>query len=64
MYFYTDYIKWQIFYEYLPFDIFHIIVVLKRFFVASEDELLCEIIGIKYNTIYNINRRYLNVKLK
>ena len=35
----------------------------KRFFVASEDELLREIIGIKYNTIYNI-KRYSNVKLK
>ena len=56
MHFYTDYIKWQIFYGYLPFDILHIIVVLKRFFVASEDELLREIIGIKYNTIYNIKR--------
>lgn len=64
MHFYTDYIKGQIFYGYLPFDILHIIVVLKRFFVASENELLREIIGIKYNTIYNIKRRYSNVKLK
>ena len=62
MHFYTDYIKWQIFYGYLPFDILHIIVVLKRFFVASEDELLPEITGIKYNTIYNINELVQQVK--
>ena len=39
LHFYSDYIKWQIFYGYLPFDIWHMVVVLKRFFVASADKL-------------------------
>ena len=39
LHFYSDYIKWQIFYGYLPFDILHMVIVLKRFFVASADKL-------------------------
>ena len=38
LHFYSDYIKWQIFYGYLPFDILHIVVVLEDFF-AGVDKL-------------------------